>query len=73
MLIMYISVVDYELLLFSLLFLLTHIIIVVIVCRKIEEHTRMLLSGKDINDIYDDIVVDEATAEGDDVERTRVE
>ena len=42
--------------------------------QKIEDHTRSVLSGQDINEIYDTgvPVVDEAFAEGDGVERVTV-
>jgi recombination protein RecA len=43
--------------------------------EKVEALTRQALEGKDVNDLYDDAgpVVDEAFAEGDGVERTKVE
>jgi hypothetical protein len=41
-------------------------------CSKIEERTRHVLSGRDVNELYDVAPVDEAVAEGDDVERTSV-
>ena len=43
-------------------------------CSKIEEQTRAVLSGKDINDIYDDggEMVEESFAEGDGVLRETV-
>lgn len=44
------------------------------ITEKIELQTRQALAGKDINDIYDvGAVVDEAFAEGDDAERTKVD
>ena len=39
---------------------------------RIEAETKQALAGKDINDIYDEGVVDEAYAEGEGVERTKV-
>ena len=47
----------------------------VLACSKIEEQTRAVLSGTDINDIYDDggnLVVEESFAEGDGVLREAV-
>ena len=43
-------------------------------CSKIEARTRQILTGKDINDLYDSgVVVSESVAEGEGVERIKVD